>query len=120
MKLARLSVFLALPLILCGCSKFESNAFKTLSASQAVILQARADYISGKIKNTTCTDALITNATTAHDAAVTALEVYQAEVIAGTNASAQENTVTEDIAGVVAFAADIKLIYTNPTGCKLP
>jgi hypothetical protein len=119
MKLARLSVFLALPLLF-GCSQFERTAFNTLSSSQAVIAQARKDYISGTIKNTTCTDALITDATSAHDAAVTALEVYAAEQAAGSNLSAQEVTVTADVASVVAIVAEVKAVYSNPTGCKLP
>jgi hypothetical protein len=105
---------------LAGCSQFERNAFNTLSSSQAVIAQARQDYIAGTIKNTTCTDALITNATTAHDAAVTALEVYAAEQAAGSNLSAQEATVTADVASVVAIVVEVKSIYSNPTGCKLP
>jgi hypothetical protein len=105
---------------LAGCSQFERTAFNTLSSSQAVIAQARKDYISGTIKNTTCTDALITNATSAHDAAVTALEVYAAEQAAGSDLSAQEATVTADVASVVAIVAEVKAIYSNPAGCKLP
>lgn len=115
-----LLILLTLPALLIGCSNFERNAFNTLSASQAVIVQARTDYISGKITQTTCTDAIITDATEAHNVAVTALEVYDAERVAGTDVAAQGVAVTGDVASVVTLAAEIKTLYTNPSGCKLP
>lgn len=115
-----LLILLTLPALLIGCSNFERNAFNTLSASQAVIVQARTDYVSGKITQTTCTDVIITDATEAHNVAVTALEVYDAEKAAGTDVAAQGVAVTGDVASVVTLAAEIKTLYTNPSGCKLP
>jgi predicted nucleic-acid-binding Zn-ribbon protein len=119
MKLARLSVFLALPLMLCGCANFELDTFKTLAASDAVINQAQKDYISGTIKQTTCTYTLINDAKAGQTAAVTALEVYATEKLAGDDLTAQTAALTGDIATVAATVIEVKALYSNPTGCKI-
>jgi hypothetical protein len=117
MKLARLSVFLALPLLF-GCTNFERNAFNSLAASKAVVDQAQADYTAKTIPENACTYALINNAKAAQTVAVDSMLLYETEKSAGANLTAQEAAVTQDLAAIVPIVVQVKALYTNPGGCK--
>ena len=114
MKLARLSVFLALPLLF-GCNSFERNTFNSLAASDAVIDQAQVDYTAGKIKQTSCTYAVINDAKAAQTTAVTAFALYESN-----KSEAQEQAVLQDISAIVPLVAEVKVLYTNPSACVAP
>lgn len=118
MKLARLAAFLALPLLLAGCSSFERDAFNSLSASKAVIDLAQADYTTGKIKETKCTYALINDAKAAQTTAVDGMLAYETVKAAKGDLAAQSAAVTVDIAAIVPLVAEIKVLYVNPSACK--
>jgi hypothetical protein len=120
MKLARLSIFLALPLLLCGCSTFERDTFNSLAASKAVIDQAQADYTSGTIKQTSCTYTVINDAKAAQTLAVNGMVIYETEKAAGTSLSAQQSAVTVDLAAIIPLVAEVKTLYSNPAACVAP
>lgn len=118
MKLARLSIFLALPLMF-GCTSFERDTFNTLAASQAVINQAQTDYTSGAIKETTCSFTLINDAKAAQTVAVQAMVVYEHEKTAGTSLTAQTAVVVADIAALPGLLANVKGLYASPAACNI-
>ena len=120
MKLARLSVFLALPLLLAGCTNFERDTFNALATSKGVIDQAQADYVAKTIPQTPCTYAVINDAKAAQTIAVDSMLVYEQEKAAGTNLSAQEAAVTVDLGQIVPLVAQIKTLYSNPSACVAP
>ena len=120
MKLARLSILFALPVILCGCTNFERDTFNALATSKGVIDQAQADYTAKAIPQTACTYAVINDAKAAQTIGVDSMLVYEQEKAAGTNLSAQSAAVTVDLAQIVALTVQIKALYTNPSACVMP
>lgn len=118
MKLARLSIFLALPILLfAGCNSFERDTFNSLSASKAVIDQAQADYTAKTIPENKCSYAIINDAKAAQTVAVNSMLVYETEKAAGHNLDAQEAAVTQDLAAIIPIVAQVKVLYTNPASC---
>jgi hypothetical protein len=106
---------LAVCFLMVGCTSWERTTFVSLSASHALIVQAKADYTAGTIQNTKCTATLIDDAQTAQNAAVNAMVVYETAKTASNQAAA-----TLALADIVPLIAQVKTIYTNPSGCKLP
>jgi hypothetical protein len=106
--------------MLTGCNSFERDTFNSLAASKAVIDQAQADYTSGKIKETSCSYALINDAKAAQTAGVNAMVVYEQEKAAKTDLTAQTATVVGVVAGLPVLVTEIKALYTNPAACKAP
>jgi hypothetical protein len=108
-------VLLAVCLLTIGCTNWEKDAFVSLSASRALIVQAKADYAAKTIPNTKCTATLIDDAQTAQNSARDAMVVYETGKTASNQAAA-----TLALADIVPLIAEIKTVYTNPSGCKLP
>jgi len=114
MKLARLSFFLALPLLF-GCAKFDRNTFNTLAISNSVLTTAQADYESGKLPHTACVNALITKGKMAQQVAETAfLNEWTTEQAKG-DATALQIAVAGDIDAIAPIVTSIQSLYKNPT-----
>lgn len=119
MKFARLSIFLALPLMLTACDSFERTAFKSLAASKAVIDTAQQDYEpspvgTGKLPHTQCVYGLINDGKAAQTAGVDALQAYDSAAKAGKDTTALAASVTADLAILAADIPKIKALYSNP------
>jgi hypothetical protein len=119
MKLARLSVFLALPLMfLLGCAKYDRQVFNTLSVSNSVLETAQVDYESGKLPRNACVYNLINKGKTAQGIAEAAfLDEWQTEQAKG-DTSALQLQVADDIASIAPIVTAIQTLYKNPT-CKV-
>lgn len=105
---------------LTGCTDFERTTFNTLSASQAVINTAQADYEAKTIPQSACAYALIDDAKAAQTTAVDAMLIYEQQKAAGTSLSAQTVAVAADLVVLPALVAEIKTLYVNPAGCTIP
>jgi hypothetical protein len=68
---------LAMSLIMTGCSDWEHQTYKVLSADKAVVDQAVADYNAGKIPQTTVDREIVDKARAAHNTAVQAFAEYE-------------------------------------------
>jgi hypothetical protein len=101
--------------LLTGCTNWERDTFNGLAASKAVIEQAQKDYTAGTIKETACSYAVINDAKAAQTVAVNAMVIYETAKNADNEAAA-----TLAVAGIVPLVADVKLLYSNPAGCKIP
>lgn len=119
MKFIKGSIIACILLICCtGCSKFEKTSFQTLSASQAVVDTAQADYIQGtKIKQTPQSYAVINKAKQVQDTAVDGLLAYHdLSVAAVKNPSAIANAqgvVVAALAELPQVIIDVKALYNS-------
>lgn len=111
----RIIITLAACLLLAGCTNWERDTFNSLAASKAVIDTAQKDYTSGTIKETACTYAVINKAKTVQIAAVNSMVVYETAKNSSTQAAA-----TLAVSDIVPLIAEVKTLYANPSGCKLP
>lgn len=105
-------------LSLTGCTDWEREAFKSISASKAVIDQAQADYQSGKIPQNDRDYTIITKAKQVQNTAVDGLEMYEhLREAKGTDQqlSAQQAAVTELLGQLPALIVDVRALYTAPT-----
>lgn len=114
MKLARLSVFLSLPLIF-GCAKFDRSTFNTLAVSNSVLQTAQADYESGKLPHTACVFNLITKGKTAQGVAEAAFLNEWTTEQAKSDPAALQVAVADAIAAIAPIVTSIQTLYKNPT-----
>ena len=108
---------LVLALMVFGCNTWERTTFKTLSASKAVIDQAKADYRSGAIPVTKCSYALINQATAADSLVVTGFQTYEQEKqsrAAATVLADQQAVVEGLLTQLAPLVADIAMLKSNP------
>lgn len=102
-------------LALSGCTNWERATFQTLSASQATINQAQADYEAGTaIPHNQAAYTVITAAKLAHDTAVNQMVVYEQLKATGASASAlaeAENQTTAAVAELPGLITQIKALY---------
>lgn len=108
---------------LAGCDSFERNAFKTLSASKAVVDEAQTDYESGLIAKNNEDFTAINDLKAVQATAVQALESYDALVQAKASSSAVTaqqavvqaalNQLPQLVAAVQALIAAVKGAGTN-------
>jgi len=102
-------------LALSGCTNWERATFQTLSASQATINQAQADYEAGTaIPHNKTAYTAITAAKLAHDTAVNHMVVYEQLKATGASASAlaeAENQTTAAVAELPELITQIKALY---------
>jgi hypothetical protein len=100
--------------LLIGCTNFDRDTFNTLSASNAVLKTAQADYESGKIPHNSCDFKIITDAKVVQLTAETAfLDYYQIEQAKG-NTTATQAVVVTDLTALVPVIAQVKSLYSNP------
>lgn len=111
-------ILLLCSLALVACTSWESTTFKTLSASKAVIDQAKTDYRSGAIPVNACSYAIINQATAADSLVVTGFQTYEQEKQAKAAATvlADQQAVVEGLlVNLAPLVSDIALLKTNPT-----
>ncbi len=125
MKLARLSVFLALPLMLGGClrpattttapaalapgavNSFDQTSYATLMTAQATYNSLLASYKA----NPTVLAALkapMDDAATTINVAEVAWQTYHAAALAGTSTTAQQTAVTTSLTTAQSALAQVK------------
>lgn len=115
----RLLAGILLALCIVGCTDFERNTFKTLSASKAVLDDAQTKYEAGiQIPHNACAFALINDGKAAQTTAVNAMLVYEGIKankgdLAGTTA-----TVTTDLVALAPIVVKVESLIANPASCK--
>jgi hypothetical protein len=115
-RLALLSVWLAIPLTMAGCTNWERQSFQTLSASKVVIDQAEADYTAKTLPQTQAVYAVLKTANAAQTAAVNQMEAYEELKATGAGTSqltVAESQVTAALAQLPAIIVEVKGLYTT-------
>ena len=122
-RLALLSIWLALPLALAGCTNWERTTFNTLSTSKATLDTLQADYEAGCpatpvigtpcLPHNTLAYNAITKAKDADTLAVNAMVVYEEEKAAGTDLTQQQQIVTTELAELPALIADVQALFNK-------
>lgn len=102
---------LASTLALQACDSFERQAFDSLSASHAVVEQARVDYVSGKIPRTEHARAVIEEASYVQNLAVDALLEYESAVkLKSHDVAARRQTLADLMTRLPLMLARIKAL----------
>lgn len=117
-RLALLSIWLALPLAIVGCTSWERTTYQTLAASKAAIDQAQADYESGKLPHSQTVYDAVNKAKAAQTLAVNSMVTYEQMKATGASQSAlqtAQNDVTIALQALPTILADIKALYTKQT-----
>lgn len=97
-----------------GCSNFERNTFKTLSASKAVIDQAQADYEARVFPKNACSYAILNDAKQTQGHAVSAMVLYEQEKVVKGDLTAQTAIVVAELGKLPALIGEVKSLYSNP------
>lgn len=106
-------------LALQACDSFERQSFQTLSASHAVIEQARADYISEAIPRTRDTKAAIEEASAVQNLASEALLNYEIAVKAKSpDIASKRAVVVELLSRLPALVARIKAVAVKAMNAR--
>lgn len=103
---------------LTGCSSFERTTFQSLSASQAVINQAQADYEARTVPQTQASYLAINKAKAAQVLAVQAMAGYENIKASGGTANAlaaQQAVVQQLVDQLPSLVAAVKTLYTTKT-----
>ena len=113
-KITRIAAALMLCACLTACDSFERSTFKTLSASQAVINQAQADYEARTIPKNACSYSIINDAKAAQTTAVNAMVVYEQEKVVKGDLTAQTAIVASTLGQLPNLIGEVKSLYSNP------
>lgn len=108
--------YLLIPLLLivAGCNNWERTTFQTLSASQATINNAQAQYESKAIAQTTCAYSIINDAKASQVIAVNGFLGYEAVKSAKGDLVTAEATVNTELASLVPLVAQVTALLSNP------
>jgi hypothetical protein len=101
---------LSLALITTGCNDFERNTFNTLSASNAVLKEAQADYEARKIPKTACAKAIIESGKSAQTVAVNGLLDYEKS-----KTSSAQAIVAAELASLAPLVLQVQTLISNPS-----
>lgn len=105
-----------LVLMLCaGCNTWERTTFQTLSASQATINNAQAQYEAKAIAQNQCSYSVINDAKASQVIAVNGFLGYEAVKNAKGDVATAEVTVTAELANLVPLVAQVTALLSNPS-----